>query len=376
MKIAFICDWLTGMRGGERCLEAVCELYPNADIFTLVYFPGSVSRTIESHKIHTSYIQRLPGNIRKFRRYLPLFPKAIERFDFKGYDYVISFSHCVAKGVKVPEKTPHICYCHTPMRYAWNMRNEYLNSGGYLKRKAAGFTLDYLQNWDRKGSTRVTHFIANSKNVQRRIKQAYNRDSVVIYPPVECSRFDICDADDGYYLIVSALVPYKRTDTAVKAFGNVDRKLLIVGNGPELGHLKRIASANVSFVDNASDQEVAEYMKKCIALIFPGEEDFGIVPLEAQACGKPVIAFGKGGALETVIGLDQTPNSKTNATGIFFYEQCPKVLQKIVLRFEELREQFDANKCRSNALKFDCSKYTQSMQNYIQSVMAQTCRIC
>lgn len=376
MKIALICDWLTGMRGGERCFEVVCELYPDADIFTLVHFPGSVSKTIELHKIHTSYIQRLPGNAKKFRRYLPLFGHAMQKFDFTNYDLVLSFSHCVAKSIKVPAGLLHVCYCHTPMRYAWHMRNQYLNKFKGLKKFAAEMMLNHLRKWDRKTSSMVTHFIANSKNVQNRIKQAYDRDSEVIYPPVDCDRFTISDTDDGYYLIVSALVPYKKVDLAVQVFNKLKQELLVVGDGPELEHLKAMASANVSFVESTSDKEIVQYMERCRALIFPGEEDFGIVPLEAQACGKPVVAYGKGGALETVIGLDQTPISETKATGIFFYEQSPEALQKTVLRFKELRDQFDPNECHNNALKFDRPKYKQSMQNYIQSAVAETCHKC
>jgi len=369
MKIAFVCDWLTGMRGGERCLEAVCEIYPDADIFTLVHFPDSVSRTIESHTIHTSYIQKLPGDIKKFRRYLPLFSHAIEKFDFSGYDCVLSFSHCVAKNVMVPSKTPHICYCYTPMRYAWHMRNEYLDSLSHIKRMAAGFLLDYLKKYDRSVATRVTHFVAISRNVQNRIKQAYDRDSVVIYPPVDCGRFNISDKDDGYYLIVSALVPYKRVDLAVNAFADIERKLLIVGSGPELNRLKEIASPNVHFIDNAGDIEVAEYMKKCGALIFPGEEDFGIVPLEVQACGKPVIAFGKGGALETIIGLKEDITKVEDATGIFFNQQTPEALKEAVSLFEKVKGGFDARKCRTNALKFDRPLYKKTIREYVQNVM-------
>jgi len=374
-KMAFICDWLTAMRGGERCLEAICGIYPDADIFTLVHFPGSVSQIIESHRIYTSYIQQLPGNIKNFRQYLPLFPYTIKQFDLSGYDFVLSFSHCVAKGVKVPEGVPHVCYCHTPMRYAWHMRDEYLSKFKGPKKWGAEILLDYLKNWDRKASSGVTHFIANSKNVQNRIKQTYGRSSVVIYPPVECDRFAISSDDDGYYLIVSALVPYKRIDVAVEAFGGIDRRLTIVGDGPELSSLRRMAPANVSFVDDADDNEVVEYMKKCRALVFPGEEDFGIVPLEAQACGKPVIALGKGGALETVIGLDHTKATEANATGIFFFEQSPEALQKSISLFEERRAEFDACKCRDNVLRFDRLVYQQSMQNYIQSVMAETAHL-
>lgn len=364
MKTAFVCDWLTGMRGGERCLEVACELFPQADIFTLVHYANAVSKTIESHNIYTSYIQNLPGNSKSFRRYLPLFPNAIQRFDLQGYDCVISFSHCVAKGVNVPESVPHICYCHTPVRYVWNMRKEYLRGMGKVKSKAAGFILDRLKKWDIKTSANVTHFIANSGNVQQRIKQAYNRDSIIIYPPVDCQRFDVCDSDENYYLIVSALVPYKRIDLAVKAFRNLNQKLLIVGNGPELNSLKQAASQNISFVESAIDSEVTEYMEKCKALIFPGEEDFGIVPLEAQACGKPVIAYGKGGALETVIDIKEN-----QPTGIFFDEQTEDSLRNAVVTFENIKTDFDPMICRGNALKFDRKNYKGRLGSYISDVL-------
>lgn len=369
MQIALVCDWLTGMRGGERCLEAVCELYPDADIFTLVHFPGSVSATIESHGIHTSYIQRLPWGREKFRRWLPFFPRAIRQFDLSDYDFVLSFSHCVAKGVRVPAGVPHICYCHTPMRYAWHMRREYLRRLGALQRPAAALVLNYLRNWDRRRSCGVTHFVAVSRNVQERINDAYGRESVLIHPPVDCSRFGLSKANDGYYLIVSALVPYKRVDLAVEAFSGFDRKLLIVGNGPELSFLKGTAGGNVSFVNDADDREVVEYMQKCRALIFPGEEDFGIVPLEAQSCGKPVIAFGKGGALETVVGLERNSEADASATGMFFHEQSPEVLRRVILQFEERESEFDGRACRGNALRFDRAIYKRSMQDYILSVL-------
>ena len=368
-RIALICDWLTAMRGGERCLEAICDIYPDANIFTLVHIPNSVSKIIESHKIYTSYVQRLPGDIKNFRKYLPIFPYAIRQFDLNGYDVILSFSHCVAKSVKVPEGTPHICYCHTPMRYAWHMRSEYLSKFNGLKKWGADFLLNRLKNWDRKSSSGVTHFIANSKNIQNRIKQAYDRDSIIIYPPVECDRFTVSNRDDGYYLIVSALVPYKRIDIAVEAFKGTPRKLIVVGNGPELSFLKSIASDNIFFVDDADDNQVVEYIEKCKALIFPGEEDFGIVPLEAQACGKQVIAFGSGGALETVIGLNHTKDSEPNATGIFFYEQSPEALKKSIETFEKRRKEFDAQKCRDNVLRFNRPIYQKSMQDYIKSVI-------
>jgi len=358
------------MRGGERCLEAACELYPDADIFTLVHIHGSVSKTIESHNIYSSYIQRIPGNTKDFRRYVLIFPHAIRQFDLSSYDCVLSFSHCVAKGVKVPKRIPHICYCHTPMRYAWYMRDEYLSKSNTLKKKIAEVMLDYLKNWDRRTNSGVRHFIANSKNTRNRIKQAYNRDSIIIYPPVECDRFALSNEDYGYYLIVSALVPYKRIDIAVKAFDTANQKLVVVGNGPELNYLKSTASVNISFVTNANEDEVVEYMKKCRALIFPGEEDFGIVPLEAQACGKPVIAFGKGGALETVVGINQTALNRSDPTGLFFYEQTPQALRGAILAFENMPDKFAPENCRNNALRFDRSVFMQALPAYIENIIA------
>lgn len=370
MKIALVCDWLTTMRGGERCLEAVCEMYPNADIFTLVHFRGNVSSTIESHKIYTSYIQRLPGNPLKFRRYLPLFINAVRRFDFSDYDAVISFSHCAAKSIAVPYGLPHICYCHTPMRYAWHMKDDYLKRCNIAKRLIVELLLAYLRRTDLKTTVGVSHFIANSRNVQDRIKKIYGRDSTVIYPPVDCSRFKTIRSEDDYYLIVSALVPYKGIDLAVRAFCRTGRRLIIVGSGPEIGYLKSIANKNIEFVENASDNVVAEYMQKCLALIFPGEEDFGIVPLEAQACGKPVIALGFGGALETVVGLN-TAGSHSNSppTGVFFWDKTPESLLEAVVFFERHRNMFNSDACRANAMKFDKPRYKEAMRNFIQNVI-------
>jgi glycosyltransferase involved in cell wall biosynthesis len=364
-KIAFVCDWLTGMRGGERCLEAMCRVYPQADIYSLVHYPDNISEAIESHKITSSYIQKLPGNKKTFRRYLPLFQNAIRRFDFSKYDLVLSFSHCVAKDIMA--KVPHISYCFTPMRYAWYMREEYLGKMSQFKRLIAESMLNYLQKKDMQGANGVTEFIAISKNVQARIKQAYNRDSAIIYPPVECNRFNVSQTDDGYYLIVSALVPYKRIDIAIEAFNHSDKKLIVVGTGKELNYLKNISvSKNIIFIENASDTQVEEYLKNCRALIFPGEEDFGIVPLEAQACGKPVIAFGRGGVLETVITSDTNKEGEAGATGVFFYKQTPSDLMAAVSNFEHNSNLFKAENSRNNALKFDLSNYQSAMKNYIE----------
>lgn len=376
MKIALVCDWLVGMRGGERCLEAVCQLYPDADIFTLVHIPGSVSKSIESHRIYTSYIQKLPGNMKKFRRYLPLFFNAIHKFDLRGYDVVLSFSHCVAKSISVPKGVPHICYCHTPMRYAWHMRDEYIGSFKGPKKIAAAIMLDYLQKKDKDTTAGVTHFIANSRNVQNRIKDAYNRDSEVICPPVNCDCFTVCDEDDGYYLVLSALVPYKRVDIAVEAFNGSDKQLLIVGNGPELSRLKSVASSNVTFIENATDAQVAGYLQRCRALLFPGEEDFGIVPLEAQACGKPVIAFARGGAMETVIAYNAEENSnvEAGATGFFFYEQDAKSLMQAISQFEKISNKILSQTCYQQAQRFDRSVYQRLMKECVISHAIGHCK--
>ncbi len=366
MRLAIVCDWLVGMRGGERCVEAACELYPDADIYTLVHIPGSVSSQIESHKIYTSYIQKLPGDIKNFRRYLLLFPDAIRRFNLDGYDAVLSFSHCVAKGVKLSSKIPHICYCYTPMRYAWELRNEYLKTFHFPKRILASLLLDYLKYRDKKTVSGVTHFVAISECVQDRIKRSYGRDSEVICPPVDCSRFSISTEDQGYYLVLSALVPYKRVDLAVEAFRDFGRDLVVIGSGTEMERLKNKASKNIHFLGSLDDEQVTEYLQKCAALIFPGLEDFGIVPLEAQACGKAVIAYGKGGVVETVLPLDDISN-KTVATGVFFYEQTPTALRDAVVKFEENRDEILPLNGRQNALRFDLPIFKQRLNDYIIS---------
>ncbi|MEN8126927.1 MAG: glycosyltransferase [Planctomycetota bacterium] len=371
MKIALVCDWLTGMRGGERCLKAIGEVYPDADIYTLVYYPKNFNGEFEKHRVHTSFIQKLPGNARTFRRYLPLFPKAIESFDLSGYDLVLSFSHCVAKGVKVPPNTPHICYCHTPMRYAWNMRQSYLAGMNPLKRKAVSLLLERLKKWDRSTADRVSYFIANSQYVRRRITDCYGRDLKVIYPPVDIERFSVSPCHDGYYLVLSAMVPYKRVDLAVQAFNQTDKRLIVAGGGPEYNRLKAMARPNIEFVLDPDDQTVEQLYGGCKALVFPGEEDFGIVPLEAQACGKPVIAYDKGGALETVVGLD---DSDAAPTGVFFKQQTVADLQAAISRFEGRESAFIPQNCRQNAERFNRTRYTTEMTAFIQEIMAQSDR--
>ncbi|MCD6174188.1 MAG: glycosyltransferase [Planctomycetes bacterium] len=367
MKIAFICDWLTGMRGGEKCLLAMCEVYPNADIYTLVHYPENFSGEFEKHRITTSFIQKLPGNGRTFRHWLPLFPKAVESFDLSGYDLVLSFSHCVAKGVKVPAGVPHICYCHTPMRYAWDMRQSYLSGMNPLKKRVVSLLLDSLKKWDRSTASRVDHFIANSRYVQQRIEDCYGRDSKVIYPPVDIEQFSVSSRHDDYYLILSAMVPYKRIDLAIQAFNQNGKRLIAAGGGPDYNRLKEMAEPNIEFVLDPDDAMVEHLYAGCRALIFPGEEDFGIVPLEAQACGKPVIAYGKGGALETVIGLD---DPDTAPTGVFFHHQTATDLQAAIDCFEDNTAVFIPQNCRQNSERFNQTRYKSEMTEFIQNIMA------
>ena len=382
MKIAIIHDWLTGMRGGEKCLEVLCKLYPSADIFTLLHIPGKVSPVIESHRIHTSFIQNLPFSESKYRYYLPLMPFAIEAFDLKGYDLILSSSHCVAKSVKPGPSSMHICYCHTPMRYIWDQFDQYFGKGksSWFAATAIKFIRGWLQRWDVKTSRRVNHFIANSRHVQKRIKKYYNQEAAIIHPPVDTGLFtpDTNEKKENYFLIVSAFAPYKRLDLAVNAFNQLNLPFFVIGEGQDAKRLKEMAKTNIHFEGWLDNTQIRSYFARCRAFIFCGEEDFGITLLEAQAMGRPVIALGRGGALETVVpdsqswkpetGIDKIATSKP--TGVFFYEQTPEALIKAIQHFESIESQFDANAIRTHAQKFDVSVYTERMKTFIEKKLA------
>lgn len=357
MKTAIVHDWLTGMRGGEKCLEVLCELFPDAPIYTLLHNRGAMSPLIESKKIITSFIQHLPLKEKKYRSYLPLFPLAIEQFDFSEYDLVISTSHAVAKGAKVKNGI-HICYCHTPMRYVWEMYDEYFGKGkaGVFTRSAMHCVAPYLRRWDVRTADRVHYYIANSENVRKRIQEHYHREAEVIFPPVDTDLFSLSEKNEEYFLMVSALVPYKKVELAVSVFNANKKKLFIIGKGPEERKLRAMANSNIEFLGWRSDEELQRYYSACAALIFPGEEDFGIVPLEAMACGKPVIAFGKGGALETVA---------EGKTGIFFYQQTEESLQQAIQLFQNTK--FYPQSIRKHALQFSRPMYKQKMKAFIES---------
>jgi len=364
MKIAIVHDWLTGMRGGEYCLEVFCELFPDATIFTLLHKKGSVSKRIEAMKIKTSFIQKLPCSLKRYRNYLPLFAKAIESFDLSRFDLVLSSSHCVAKGVRLPKEALHICYCHTPMRYAWLFFDEYFGNMSFFKKMLISRVTRNLKAWDIKSNETVDFFIANSDNVRDRIKRFYKRDADTIYPPVSTGVFELSQKSDGFYLIISALVPYKRIDIAIRAFNENRKRLLVVGTGNCDKELRKIAKENIEFLGWASDEDLLKYYQRCKALIFPGEEDFGIVPLEAQACGKPVIAYAKGGALETIIPIDKSGSS--NPTGVFFYDHTPEALIEAVEYFEGNEEKLNPSAIREHSLRFDREIFKEKIKKYIE----------
>jgi glycosyltransferase involved in cell wall biosynthesis len=305
LRIALVHDWLTGMRGGEKCLEVLCQAFPRATLYTLIHRRGSVSPTIESMAIHTSLLQRVPGVFRHYRHLLPVMPLATRGWRVKNVDLVVSLSHCVAKAVMVPAGVPHVCYCFTPMRYAWQGRDTYLEawSGRPLRRSVARLLLGQLRQWDRTTASRVTHFVAISHTVRQRVADCYGRESRVIQPPVNVA-FYTPGSDhlprDGAYLVVSALVPYKRIDQAVSACSLSGRRLIVIGEGPERARLEASAGPTVQFLGWQPDEVIRNHYRRCRALLFPGEEDFGIVPVEALACGAPVIALGRGGAAETI----------------------------------------------------------------------------
>ncbi len=358
-RVAIVHEWFTSMRGGEKCVEALCEVFPEASLFALVHVKGSVSATIERMSITTSFIQHLPLAQSGYRHYLPLFPSAVERFDLSGFDLVISSNHCVAKGVRVPSGALHICYCYTPMRYIWGLYDDYFGRGraGPATRMGMRMVRSYLRRWDVRTAANPQYFVAISENVRRRIGEIYHRDSDVIYPPVDTDRFSISRRDEGYFLMVSAFVPYKRIDLAIEVFNETADRLIIVGDGPDAARLRRLAGPSVRFAGWQNDERLSELYAGCSAVIFPGEEDFGIVPVEAMASGKPVIAYARGGALETVHDTDAM------RTGILFHEQTAASLKAAIARFRNSR--FDAGELRRFALSFGREVYKSRMKEYL-----------
>lgn len=356
-KIAIVHDWLTVYGGAERVLEQMLACYPDADLYSVVDFlPPDGRRFIRDKPVHTSFVQGLPFARHRYRQYLPVMPLAVEQFDLSAYDLVISSSHAVAKGVLTGPDQLHICMCYSPMRYAWDLQHQYLRGAGF-ERGFMGWLVKWqlhkLRLWDSRTANGVDEFVAISDFIAARIRKTYRRDSQVIYPPVDTDFFELREDKDAFYLTVSRLVPYKRVDLIVEAFSAMpDKRLIVIGDGPEMGKLRAKAASNVELLGYRDNAVVKDYMQRARAFVFAAEEDFGIVPLEAQACGTPVIAYARGGVLETVRGLDASAPS-----GIFFHGQRLASLQEAVKKFESMPAQITPQTCRDNALRFSSERF-------------------
>lgn len=376
MKIAIVHEWLVSYAGSERVLEEILLLYPDADLFATVDFlPSTHRHMLLGRTPRTSFIQHLPFARRKYRSYLPLMPLAVERFDLRQYDLIISSSHAVAKGVKTSSSQLHVCYCHTPMRYAWDLREQYLNETG-LNRGLKGFLvrsmLDRLQGWDMQTSSRVDQFVANSAYIADRIMRAYGRTATVIYPPVDIGSFTPVDRKEDFYLAASRMVPYKKLDLIVEAFSFLpDKTLKVVGDGPEFAKIRSLAGANVELLGYLQSDALQELMQRSKAFIFAAEEDFGIIPVEAQACGTPVIAYGKGGARETVIPVqaEGSAHSGPDPTGVFFAEQTTPSLINAIHSFESNAGRFDPRNIRKNAEQFSKERFRREFQSFVDRTL-------
>ena len=360
MKTAIIHDWLVSIAGGEKVLKLIYDLYPSP-IYTLLKDEKALKNSFFDNSdvnIKTSFIQRLPFAKKHYQKYLMFFPLAIEQFDLSEFDVILSSSHCVAKGVLSRFDQLHICYCHTPMRYAWDLYFQYLNEANLKKGIKAGLAkviLHYLRAWDVTSSNRVDHFIANSEFVAKRIKKLYNREAKVIYPPVDVDYFEPCYKKDNFYLTASRLVPYKKIDLIVEAFSHMpDKKLVVIGDGPDMKKIKAKAKKNIEILGYQKDAVLKEHLKKAKAFVFAAIEDFGILPVEAQASATPVIAFSKGGAKETII---------ENKTGLFFDQQTVSSIKESVQNFE--KKEFDLSFINDHAKKFSKDRFMKEFKNYV-----------
>lgn len=375
MKLALVHDWLTGMRGGEKCLEVVCRRFPQARLFTLLRKRGSTSPAIERMDVTTSFLQWIPGVTRHYRYLLPLMPAAVERLPIPaGVDLVLSFSHAVAKGVRPPRGVPHVCFCFTPMRYAWHRRDDYFCAAGRTAGRGGGrgplavarnVLLNWVRRWDRDTAHRVTHWIAISRTVARRIQQCYGRPSRVIYPPVDTDFYQPGHGPrDDYYVCVSALVAYKRIDLVIEACNRLGRRLIVIGEGPEQRRLQALAGPTVRLAGRLPDEAVREHLQRGRALLFAAHEDFGIVPLEAQACGMPVVALGEGGATETVLPAA----AGQPGTGLLFHPQSAEALAAAIGQLEAHPEWFDPLLARRQAERFGLARFEEELVGYLEEV--------
>ena len=366
MKVAIVHYWLVGMRGGEKVVENLCRLFPEADIFTHVYAPDRVSEEIRRHRVIPSFINALPRAKTMYQRYLPLMPLALEQFDLRGYDLILSSESGPAKGVLAPPGALHVCYCHSPMRYVWNMYHDYRERSGALTKALMPAAAHYIRNWDALSSMRVDHFIANSFTVRDRIQRYYRRDAQVIHPPVDVEAFEVVPEEvSDYFLMVGELVPYKRSELAIEAFNRMGLPLVVIGGGERLDAMRALAGPTVKILGAQPFAVLRRHYARCQALIFPGEEDFGIVPVEAQANGRPVIAYGRGGATETVCD---------GQSGLLFHEQSVEGLIAAVQRFKTMT--FDPLRIAKGARRFSADRFQSAMRLYLERLTSRSKRSC
>jgi glycosyltransferase involved in cell wall biosynthesis len=365
MKVAIIHYWLVGMRGGEKVIEALCEMYPQADIFTHVYVPEMVSDRIRQHRVIPTFINSLPRASKMYKTYLPLMPLALEQLDLRGYDLIISSESGPAKGIIAPSEALHVCYCHTPMRYIWNMYHDYRNGAGRVARLMMPPLTHYLRMWDVTSAARVDSFVANSATVARRIHRYYGANSVVVHPPVDTDAFSIAAPSElgDYYLMAGELVSYKRPDLAVRAFNEMKLKLVVIGGGEMLDEVRRLAGPTVTVLGSQPFDVLKQHYAQCRALIFPGEEDFGMVPVEAMASGRPVVAFGRGGATETVA---------PGVSGVFFAEQTVETISSAVRSLDAI--EIDPEKIAAHASQFGREQFFQKMRAHVDGLLAEKSR--
>ncbi|HCD6707574.1 TPA: glycosyltransferase family 4 protein, partial [Klebsiella pneumoniae] len=364
-NVGIVADWLVTYAGAERVIKEFLDIFPESELYSIVDFLQPEARN-ELHGKHavTSFIQNLPKSKNNYQKYLPLMPLAIEQLDVSSHDIILSSSHAVAKGILTGPDQLHISYVHSPIRYAWDLQHQYLREAGFnkgIKASIVKYLLHKIRLWDYRTANGVDHFIANSQFISRRIKKVYNRESTVIYPPVDVERFTLNDKKEDYYFTASRMVPYKRIDLIVEAFSKMpEKKLIVIGDGSEIGKVKSKASKNVEILGYQPNHIMLEHMQNAKAFVFAAEEDFGITPVEAQACGTPVIAFGKGGSLETIrpLGVD-------NPTGLFFSEQTIESIISQVNAFERNVEIFEPVNCRLNSLRFSSLRFKNEMDNFI-----------
>jgi glycosyltransferase involved in cell wall biosynthesis len=370
LRVAIVHYWLLGHAGGERVVEALADIFPQADLYAAIADPARMPPGLRHRRIRTSFLQKIPFSKRFYRHLLLAHPLALEALDFSGYDLILSSESGPAKGILSPAETCHICYCHTPMRYLWDMYHGYRSSLPIGTRSIFSLGAHYMRLWDTASAARVDYFVANSHNVASRIRKIYRRDSTVIYPPAVVEDAELANSVEDYYLVVSRLTAYKRVDLAIEACKRLGRRLRIVGTGGEYKALRRMGGPGIEFLGHLSDREVHKNYASCRALLFPGEEDFGIVPVEAQSFGRPVIAFGRGGVLETVIGMSSSKGIPARqATGVFFFQQAVDAVVQAIMDFESAESQFDSKSIRDSVSQFSRSRFEREISFFVQRAL-------